>query len=125
MILGVIRRILKEDLSRSGEVPSWLDALLEPLNQFIDQVGVALQKNLTFRDNFACKVTTQTFTHAVEATINPQSKQKVTGVIPLSGGEELIDAFGWRILSDGQIGVTVRFVDTSASADCSVILFFG
>lgn len=45
-----IRQITRELL---GDVPGWLDRLLQPLNQFLQQTGDALSNNLTPSQNLA------------------------------------------------------------------------
>lgn len=125
MILGTIRRILKEDLARSGEVPGWADSLLSPLNQFIDTVTLSLRNNLTFRDNFACRIITNKFQHGVEREINPQTRSKIIGMIPLSSGNEVLDGYRFRVKDNGNIGITLRFVATGADAECTVVFLFG
>lgn len=46
--LPPIKRLSKEDMK---EAPSWIDRLLFPLNQFLDSVYRALNRNLDFVDN--------------------------------------------------------------------------
>jgi len=120
MILSTIRRILREDLSRAGEVPKWADAMLEPLNQFIDQVALSLRNNLTFKDNFAGRQVSLTVTHDVAQEINPQSRNKVIGVLCVSAGGNVVTGFGWDTLSNGNISVTVQFAAGAATeANCT------
>lgn len=113
MILGLIRRISKDDLVKLGEVPKWIDAFLTPLNDFIEKVGLSLQNRLTFRDNFLGKVVTVTVIHATELEVNPypstRGSFRVAGVVPISTGELFIDAFKWVSKQNGNIGVTVKF----------------
>ena len=45
-----VRRIIKEDFPT--EVQKWLDKLLIPLNNAIEQFTFAMNKNLTITDNF-------------------------------------------------------------------------
>jgi len=56
--LPSIRRISREDLS---DAPAWIDKLLVPLNQFIEQVYLGLNKQLTFEDNFVAQYKTLAF----------------------------------------------------------------
>lgn len=114
MILGVIKRISKDDMAKFEKLPGWIDALLNPLNDFIEKVGLALQNRLTFRDNFLGKISTAHLTHGVELEINPypgtRGSLRVIGVIPLSTGGLYIDAFKWTAKQNGNIGVTVNFL---------------
>lgn len=126
MILGVIKRIAKEDMAKFGQIPNWIDALLNPLNDFIEKTGLALQNRLTFKDNFLGKVVSTEFTHDTELEINPYPSTRgslsVAGVIPVSTGELSIDAFKWVKKQNGNIGVTVKFV-TGTSATLKLFIF--
>lgn len=132
MKLGTIKRISKDDLARTGdELPKWLDAFLDPLNQAIEKFALALSNGVTFDDNFLCKRTKLTFTHGVEQLINPfptgSRNLSVIGVFPISSGNEAIDKFKWVSKTDGSIGVTFQFDGgTSATqAICSIIILLG
>jgi hypothetical protein len=129
MKLGTISRIDKGDLSKSGEpIPKWVDALLDPLNQFIEQVGLALQNRLTFEDNFLTKIVTQKITHQTTIAINPrqtaQSTLRVQGVFLLYAGGQQVDAFGWKARTDGNIDVTIDF-KTPGTYECKILILLG
>ncbi|MBA3754993.1 MAG: hypothetical protein H0X02_01620 [Nitrosomonas sp.] len=127
MILGLIKRIAKENLSKRGEVPPWIDELLQPLNTFIETVTVALRNGLTFKDNFLCNVKQIKLVHGVESQVNPEnSKLKVSGVLCLYAGGLVVDKFGWRQLSSGNIGVTISYDGgtSTTNAICELIIFF-
>lgn len=124
MKLGIIKTIQREELSKYGELPSWINSFLQTLNQFINGVGSALKGNLTFEDNFLCKVKTLTFSHGVEQEINPDTRLKVVGVLPTYCSGLVIDKFGWTQKSDGPIGVTFYF-NSGTSAKCTVIILLG
>ena len=76
MKLSQIKTVSKDSLSKAGELPKWIDALLQPLNQFIENVGQALQGQLTFKDNFLCKVTSERLAHGAETEVNPYTSAK-------------------------------------------------
>lgn len=120
MILGIIRRISKDDLVALGEVPKWIDAFLTPLNDFIEKVGMSLQNRLTFKDNMLGKVLVSNFTHGTELEINPypgtRGSLKVVGVVPVSTGGLFIVGFKWVAKQNGNIGVTVNFSGGTAAA---------
>ena len=116
MNLGGLRRILKSDLGKNDDVPSWVVQLLISLNQSFDKLFLALTGNLTFRDNFSCRVTTVEFKSAVEKEISPQSNLKVTGVLPLDTGGILITGFGTTRKTNGNIGVTFTFTNLDGTA---------
>jgi hypothetical protein len=127
MKLGVVKRIAKEDLAKLGKVDPWVDALLTPLNDFIEKVGLALQNRLTVADNSLGKVITLKFTHDTELEVNPypgtRGSLSVSGVIPVSTGEVFIDAFKWVKKQNGNIGVTFKFTGaTSASVKLQIQL---
>lgn len=113
MKLGLIRRIDKGDLSRAGDVPKWIDPLLDTLNPFIEKVGLALQNRLTFVDNGLGKEYSGQFTTDVEKEINPrlpgQQTLRVQAVYPLTTGELFITGFKWVQKDNGNIGVTIKF----------------
>lgn len=129
MKLGIIKRILKEDLARSGDVPAWIDAFLQPLNEFIEKVGLALQGRLTLSDNFLGKAVTQSFTSAQTYTLNPQlsttsSPIKVTGCLVLDAGGATVTGFKWLRNTNGSCSVTITFSDVTTST-CTVYFLLG
>jgi hypothetical protein len=113
MKLGLLKRIDRADLAKSGEVPGWVDALLETLNPFIEKVGLALQGRLTLPDNFLGKEIYTDFTHNTELEINPfnagQNTLRAKGVILMSTGEVFVTAWKWRQKDNGNIAVTIQF----------------
>ncbi len=74
--LPIIKRISKEDLK---EAPSWLDKVLYPLNLFMESVYTALNKGLTFQDNFASQIKDVEFTTPTNY-VSAQNFNKVTFV---------------------------------------------
>ena len=125
MKLGIIKTIIREDLARMEKLPGWMDSFLQTLNQFISNVGTALNGNLDFKNNFSCKVKMMSLTHGVEQEVNPENnKLRVIGVACFNANGKIIDKFGWRFLSNGNVAVTIYF-DSSATSDCELILFLG
>lgn len=124
MKLGIIKTIQREELSKFGELPKWVDPFLQVLNQFLGNVGLALKGNLTFADNFLCKEKKLTFTHDVEQEINPDTKSRVVGCFPIYAGEKMVVGFKWTYKSNGNIGVTFQF-DGATEAVCTVIILLG
>jgi hypothetical protein len=122
MRLGVIKKILKEDLGAGGQqLPPWLDPFMGALNTFIDQVVSALQGRLTFADNFSSKSMTQEMTHGVALAVNPQVSTQQTlrplGLLCLGASEGyLIDSFGYTRNQNGSFGITVRFLNSDGTA---------
>jgi hypothetical protein len=121
MKLQGIKTIVKEELSRFEKLPAWIEPMLQTLNTFISNVTIALRNSLTFEDNFLCKVKKVTLEHGVESEINPDTRFKVMGVLFLSAEGLLIDKFGWRQLSSGNIGVTVHFA-SGTDALCEIVI---
>ena len=48
-----IKRLSREDFK---DAPSWIERLLQWLNQLVDFVGSAFNKNITFDSNIACQI---------------------------------------------------------------------
>ena len=124
MKIGVVKTIQEEDLKKTGEIPAWVSLLLAPLNQFIEQIGRALQGNLTFEDNFLCRVRRIKCVDNVEQLVNPQAGTlRVYGVLPLSAGGLSIAEFKWVQKTDGTIGVTFQFTGgTEATCELLILL---
>lgn len=87
MKLPQIQRILREDLR---EAPSWIDKLLNPLNQFLDTMYGGLNKNITLTENIDCQERVFTFTTKIDYVANNTfdeiqfrrtTKNKAKGVI--------------------------------------------
>ncbi len=132
MKLSNIKFISRDDLSKAGELPKWLDAFMQPLNDFIGKVGQALQGQLTFEDNFLCKVVKTDLTHATELEVNPyptarSRSLRVTGVLVLGAGGGAVDAFRWVMKENGNIAVTVAFDGGLATTrqTCTLLVLLG
>jgi hypothetical protein len=123
MKLPIIKSIRREDLATSGELPVWIDKMLGPLNQFIEQVGVAVQGRLSVSDNLAQKYITQSFTHNTELEINPNDKRRVVGMVPVYASDKIIAGYRFTYKNNGNIGVTILF-DGAGSSDCKILLYF-
>lgn len=125
MKLTNIKRISKEDMSRKGDVPGWMDPLLDTLNQFIENITQALSGNLTFEDNFLSKVITQEFTHATELIVSPKLEGRTGlrayGVMPMSTSGEELASITWRLLENGNVGITLGF-GSSVTAKCTLLI---
>lgn len=123
MKLGVIRRINKEELARSGDVPQWVDPLILTLNQFMDGVVTALSGRVSFSDNIQCKIITQVFTSGTEVAINPQSSIKPLGVIPITAVGKAIDSYKFAVKDNGNVGITLTYVGAGTAEATCIILF--
>lgn len=128
MKLDVIKTIKIDDLKNAGgEIPPWMDTLLSQLNSFIENVGRAVQGNITFSDNVLCRIKSYSFTHGTELEINPQSNNiRVLGAIPLDANGQTIDQFGFTRKANGNIGVTVSFgAGSGTKSTCTILILLG
>ena len=123
MKLPIIKAVRREDLAVAGDVPGWVDKLLSPLNQFIEQVGVAVTGKLSVGDNLAAKYITQNFTSNVELEINTNDKRRVVGMIPVYATSKIISGYNFTYKNNNNIGVTIVF-DSAGSSDCKILLLF-
>lgn len=55
MKLNTINRIRREDLPKA---PEWIDPIINILNNFIEQVYSAFNKDITFSENINCQIKT-------------------------------------------------------------------
>ena len=136
MILGTIRKILKEDLIRmGGEIPAWIDGILSPMNEFIDKATLALRNNLTFADNFLCKIVTIQLTHATAQSVAVPVSRKIVGLIPVLATKSTDTATATKNMitgskieagGNGQATITVNFAGGAAvKADVTLIILLG
>lgn len=122
MRLPVIRRILKEDLARSGEeLPKWLDSLLEPLNEALDQIVLSIRNNLTLRDNMNTKEFEGTFTSGTAQEVSITSKSRPIGVLVVDAAGKTVTGYGFTRLVNGNISVTLTF-SGGGSAKCKIYI---
>lgn len=126
MKIGVIKKIVKDDLGAGGQqLPGWLDPFLSVLNNFIDQVVSAIQGRLTFEDNLLCKkVSGLSLTHATPLTINPQrevtGRNRILGLIFTNTSGYLLDSYGYSVTQSGQMSVTACFATVVAGVSTAV-----
>ena len=132
MKIALLKLISKDQLSKAGDIPKWVDSLLEPLNQFIEKAGQALQGQLTFSDNFLCKEPVVKLVHAVETEVNPytsakQKTLKVRGVLIQDASGVGVDGFKWSRKTNGNIGVTVKYDGGVAGqqSNCTLLILLG
>lgn len=122
MKLPVIRKIRKEDLG--ADVPGWVDRMLSPMNQFIEQVGVAITGRLTFEENMSGKIINQSFTHNVALEISLQDSRDPLGIMPIYSQGQNISAYGWERLDNGNISITLQFASGSGTASSRVLVIY-
>jgi hypothetical protein len=80
-----VRQLTREAI---GEVPEWFDRVLQPLNQFLQQVGDGLTGGLTPEKNFAQQWLPLTVTEGV--AIQPQALPRLKGRPPFGVSVERV-----------------------------------
>lgn len=123
MKLGVLTRIDASDIKKADDSPSWLNLLVDPLNQIVENIVKSLSNNLTFTDNFSCVQSTVRIQNLVEFSIAPQTPRKVLTVLLIEAGGRQVSSFGWTRKPDGKIGVTAGFVG-APSGDIEATFLF-
>ena len=125
MKLPIIKKIQKEDLQTGEKVPGYIDRILSPLNQFIEQVAIAITGKLTIGDNVAGKYIDETFTHNVAKELNVNDTRAVGAVVPVYCANDLIVGYGWERLTNGNIQITLLFNSggTSSRSTRLMVLF--
>lgn len=121
MKIPFVQRITKDDLSRAGDLPKWIDELIDPLNLFIDQVGQALQANLDFLNNFYGTEVTFTLTHGSAQSYAPPAGKRVKGIVVIDSGGQVVSGAGFVRNSDGSIAITVHFAAGAKTASSCLI----
>lgn len=129
MKITTVRRISKEDLIKSGgALPPWVDPMISVINDIFDRVVTALRNNLAFTDNFLGNQVVVTLTHDVKQEVSVPPQNRVIGIIPLYFSDYFMDSFGWVRKSNGNIDVTIKFVNGSGppvvSADCTLMILY-
>jgi hypothetical protein len=127
--IDVIKKVDRADLAARGEIPPWVDPLIDAINQFIDPVGRALAQRLDFENNFLCRKIEAEFTTDVESIFNPTVKApivnpKAIGMIPIHTGGVTLTGQKFTQKDDGTIGITLTFTGAT-TADFRIILFLG
>ena len=57
--LPTIKRVLRSDLGR--DIPLWVDSLLSPINQFMEEIYSAMNRNLSIPENVSGQTITINF----------------------------------------------------------------
>ena len=124
MKIGVISRILKEDLSKSGdEMPKWIDSLLSPLNQFVERVGAAVKGRLTVGENIAGTYIDQKLTSGTKTTLSVKDSRPIKGVWPVYAEAKQITGWQFDYKDVGRIDFTITF-SGGGTADTRILVFF-
>ena len=110
-IIKGVKNIRREDLS--ADAPEWIDALLTPLNTFMDTTITALRNGLNHRDNMRATLKKFAFTTAVELEVS-HSFNGLVGIQVLYC--EDFYKVATRQIDNNTVGVTLKF-DTSTTED--------
>ena len=121
MKFSSIRRILKEDLTKKEETPKWVDGLLGPLNDFLEQTVRALSGRLTFTENLQSVVKSVELTHAVAKDIATGSSLRIAGAWLSDADGGFVEGFGFVRKTNGTLTVTAKF-DTAQTKLCKIII---
>ncbi len=85
MKLPTIKKIVREDVK---DAPSWINAIIDPINTFMENVYTALNKNITLTDNISSFVkeityrTPSTYPNGVaNMSFVNQLRSRATGVL--------------------------------------------
>jgi hypothetical protein len=125
MKLPIIKKIQKEDLQTGEKLPAWVDRMLTPINQFIEQVGIAVTGRLTFGENMAGKFIDGTFVHNEAKELNPNDARVVYGVVPVFCSGDIIVGTSWTVLTNGNLSMTILFDSAGTeSRSCRLLLLF-
>lgn len=123
MKIPIIRKIRKEDLG--ADIPQWVEKMLSPLNQFIEQVGVAVTGRLSFGDNIASKLIDISLTHNLPIEVNVNDRRQVLGVVPIFCQSDTITGLSFSQLSNGNISVRVLFAGAGLlPIPCRILVIF-
>ena len=108
MIITAFKRLFVEDYPDAPK-GNWFPSLISNVNQFFDQVGTALQNQLTFADNFRGEAKTLSkVSSGVEVQIGTRANPiGVLILAPLNGS--MVTGFSWRLIKTNVIGVTIQY----------------
>lgn len=126
MRLGSIRKILMEDLKKSGDdTDKKFQVILEPLNQFIDSVSAGFQNALNLSENISGKIVTVSIVHNTALEINPGViVSRVQGVVVLNPGGQMITGFKWiKNPNGGTITVTLKYDGGTSTTSANVTFY--
>jgi hypothetical protein len=80
------KRLLREELK---EAPNWIDKLLSPINQFMENVYSLFNKNIDFTNNIRCDIvevqfkTSATGSYTLPIVLNHKLRSRPSGVLLL------------------------------------------
>lgn len=119
-----INRLLDTSKMQATKAGQELYDFIDYVSLFSEQVLRALRNQLTFQDNFACKLKTVTLLHNVEQVIDVNG-EKPTGILVtrVVSSSVLLDSFGWYLNDVGQTVVKAGFTGApTASQQVQLII---
>lgn len=136
--LPTIKRIQRSDLG-SG-IPTWVDSLLSPLNQFMEEIYTAFNRNLTIPENVKGQIITINFKTGANYVSSKEFTEinylntlgrktsilLIGNIIKISEPKKKFDAvfLSWYDNNDGTI--TIRYIaglENSMEYDITLIGF--
>lgn len=124
MRLALVRKIMRESLT-GDKLPSWIDALIGPVNQMFDQVFAAFNKNLTFEDNIMSTRKVVKLKHNTATKVS-HDLAKCIGVNVFYASGYVVTGLGWTPNNDGTVSVTIQFSGApSGFIECSIMFYGG
>jgi hypothetical protein len=105
MKIGAYRRVNRGDL---GDVPAWVDTILETLQSQIEQLTNCLMGNVTLGDNIRGESQEVRLVHGVETVIRVKNRPRDIQVSWVAGGYGKA-GFSWRTIDKEKVGVTILF----------------
>lgn len=122
MKVSAINKLSREDYP---DAPNWFARVLDVLNNFMDQVLLALRGKLTFRDNLLNQVIDFEFTHGVQVPFLNQLGQKPEGIIPIVAQGQIISGHGMDYNQKNEILITINFAAGGTTKARCVVFVLG
>lgn len=121
-----LSRLLETSKFLSTEPGQQLSDFIQYVADLSENVIRALQNNLTFGDNFNCKVATLSLKNDTEQVVNTGGKRPL-GILPLQAVSATtgVDSLIWYVNNSGQTVIRVNFVGSPTTAtDLVVVILF-
>ena len=115
MKISTLRKISMEDLQKyEDKVPDWVEGMLGPINELLDNFATGMRGGLSVRQNFLSTILELQVTNGASIEVSPRKTGKVLGVVPVfveakSSAVVSIETFGFNLLSNGNILIKATF----------------
>lgn len=114
------RRISKTDLQ---EAPAWMHRIVDQTNQQIEIVTTAVQRNLTFSENFNSEIRSISLADDTTTRISLNAlKGKPIGAILVDSGYAYA-RLAWQVVDESTVDVKVKW-DVAPAVDTEVVILF-